>query len=195
MIQGTGLINSKGITLTKTSNITIQNISVRFFFNGISLTTSKNNHIIDACLFNNSYGIYLQSSNYNMISGNNITDNSWAGIWLYNSQNNNITKNRLANSIANNFGGIKLQDFSDKNNIVDNYIAANKRYGIYIENCWSNRIYHNNFADNVYHAYVDPETSQTNKWDNGYPSGGNYWNDRSKVDFYSGLFQNESGSD
>jgi len=194
-IKGTGLINSKGINLNKTSNITIQNISVRFFFNGISLTTSKNNHIIDACLFNNSYGIYLQSSNYNVISGNNITDNSWGGIWLYNSQNNNITKNRLANSIANNFGGIKLQDFSDKNNIVENYIAANRRYGIYIENCWSNHIYHNNFTDNVYHAYVDPQTSQTNKWDNGYPSGGNYWNDRSKVDFFSGPFQNESGSD
>ncbi|MGD8505569.1 MAG: PKD domain-containing protein [Candidatus Bathyarchaeota archaeon] len=32
-------------------------------------------------------------------------------------------------------------------------------------------------------------------WDDGYPSGGNHWDDYAGVDFYSGPFQNETGSD
>ncbi|MHA1949151.1 MAG: hypothetical protein ACW99G_04675 [Candidatus Thorarchaeota archaeon] len=35
-----------------------------------------------------------------------------------------------------------------------------------------NRIYHNNFFDNFYQA---PDLADTNQWDDGYPSGGNYW--------------------
>jgi len=32
-------------------------------------------------------------------------------------------------------------------------------------------------------------------WDNGYPSGGNYWSDYKDADLYSGPYQNETGSD
>jgi hypothetical protein len=32
-------------------------------------------------------------------------------------------------------------------------------------------------------------------WDNGYPSGGNYWSDYTGTDLYSGPYQNETGSD
>jgi hypothetical protein len=32
-------------------------------------------------------------------------------------------------------------------------------------------------------------------WDDGYPSGGNYWSDYRGVDLYSGPYQNETGSD
>jgi nitrous oxidase accessory protein NosD len=34
-----------------------------------------------------------------------------------------------------------------------------------------------------------------NTWDNGYPSGGNYWSDYNGTDFYSGIYQNATGSD
>jgi hypothetical protein len=34
-----------------------------------------------------------------------------------------------------------------------------------------------------------------NKWDNGYPSGGNYWSDYNGTDLYSGPYQNVTGSD
>ena len=194
-ITGKMLNYSSGIVLDRTNRVTIKNLLIGYFRNGIYGNVSSNNHIAETSLLHNDYGINFVSSNFNVIDGNEISQNNWAGIWFQNSQNNNITRNKLANTIANNFGGIRLQDFSDKNNVIDNYITANQRYGIYIENSWSNYIYHNNFVDNLYQAYVDPATSQTNKWDNGYPSGGNYWNDRSRLDFYSGIFQNESGSD
>jgi hypothetical protein len=34
-----------------------------------------------------------------------------------------------------------------------------------------------------------------NFWDDGYPSGGNYWSDYSGVDKFSGPYQNKTGSD
>jgi nitrous oxidase accessory protein NosD len=42
---------------------------------------------------------------------------------------------------------------------------------------------------------VNTSPAQSNTWDNGYPSGGNYWSDYSGVDEYSGPYQNETGSD
>jgi hypothetical protein len=35
----------------------------------------------------------------------------------------------------------------------------------------------------------------TNTWDDGYPSGGNYWSDYNGIDVKSGSYQNETGSD
>jgi len=40
-----------------------------------------------------------------------------------------------------------------------------------------------------------PRAGLINTWDNGYPSGGNYWSDYTDVDNYSGSYQNETGSD
>jgi uncharacterized protein (DUF2141 family) len=37
--------------------------------------------------------------------------------------------------------------------------------------------------------------SEPNTWDDGYPSGGNYWSDYSGTDVYSGPYQNVTGSD
>jgi hypothetical protein len=34
-----------------------------------------------------------------------------------------------------------------------------------------------------------------NVWDDGYPSGGNYWSDYTSTDLYSGPYQNETGRD
>jgi hypothetical protein len=38
-------------------------------------------------------------------------------------------------------------------------------------------------------------TNSVNTWDNGYPSGGNYWSDYNGTDLYSGPGQNITGSD
>jgi parallel beta-helix repeat protein len=118
-LQGSGAWESKGIDLTGRSNVTIKNIRITAFY----------------------YGIYLGSSSYNSISGNNIANNGY-GIWLEYSSNNSI--------------------------------------------------YHNNFVDNAFQVYTE---NSVNVWDDGYPSGGNYWSDYTSVDLYSGPYQNETGSD
>jgi hypothetical protein len=56
-----------------------------------------------------------------------------------------------------------------------------------------NHIYHNSFVSNNNHTFLI--NTSDNRWDNGYPSGGNYWDDYNGTDYYNGPFQNETGSD
>jgi parallel beta-helix repeat protein len=69
---------------------------------------------------------------------------------------------------------------------------VNNDYGV---SCWSNTqnvIYHNNFVNNTHQSFSE---DSSNFWDNGYPSGGNYWSDYNGTDLYSGPYQNGTGSD
>jgi nitrous oxidase accessory protein NosD len=53
-------------------------------------------------------------------------------------------------------------------------------------------MYHNNIIGNT--CQVNSVNSM-NTWDDGYPSGGNYWSDYNGTDLYSGPYQNITGSD
>lgn len=67
------------------------------------------------------------------------------------------------------------------NTICENEIQENY-YGVRTV-AQNNIIYHNNFVNNIYHA----QDEYDNTWDNGYPSGGNFWDD------YIGNDDNEDG--
>jgi parallel beta-helix repeat protein len=54
-----------------------------------------------------------------------------------------------------------------------NHISA----GIMLYSSSNNTIYHNNFVNDALAVYIGAESSIRNNWDNGYPSGGNYWGD------------------
>jgi hypothetical protein len=56
-----------------------------------------------------------------------------------------------------------------------------------------NLIYHNNLIGNE--GQPCASSNYPNAWDNGYPSGGNYWSDQLGKDTYSGPCQNETGTD
>jgi hypothetical protein len=64
--------------------------------------------------------------------------------------------------------------------------------GIELDSSSGNSIFHNNFIGNV--KQVAPDSS-VNTWDDGYPSGGNYWSDYNGTDTYNGPYQNLTGSD
>jgi len=57
-----------------------------------------------------------------------------------------------------------------------------------------NNIYHNTFNGNLWQTYIE-SSSTDNLWDDGYPSGGNFWSDYSGIDAYYGPSQNKIGSD
>jgi len=86
--------------------------------------------------------------------------------------------------------GIYLRD-SSSNNIYRNIITNNED-GVYVYRSSENIFYHNSFIDNTEQVYV-PHSE--NVWDDGYPSGGNYWSDYTGVDQYGGPDQDEVGSD
>jgi hypothetical protein len=58
----------------------------------------------------------------------------------------------------------------------------NNLYGIYLSGSSSNRVHHTNIIDNANQAYDD---RSDNYWDDGYPSGGNYWSDYNGIDLNS----------
>jgi parallel beta-helix repeat protein len=152
--------------------------------------SSSNNSVCANNVTNNKYyGILLEpSSDNNSICANNITNNP-EGILLTSSSYNRIS----ANNITNNTYGIELYDASNNNAISTNNIANGTR-GIYLYDSAGNFICHNNLMGNTAQATSSP-LGYVNTWDNGYPSGGNYWSDYTGVDLYRGPYQNASGSD
>jgi parallel beta-helix repeat protein len=158
------------------------------YFNGVSLLTSSNNCIVGNNLTANNYdGIMLDlCSNYNNISGNYITANKNDGIDVFNSSNNSIDGNKI---VANKLCGVRLSS-SLNNSMVENEIK-NNYCGVSFINSSKNKFYHNNFINNTQQAW----TNSINVWDDGYPSGGNYWSDYAGADYRQGLNQDVNGSD
>jgi parallel beta-helix repeat protein len=205
-----------GFSLSGVRNVTIKNTTITNSWWGIGIWSSSSNSISGNNITNNSAGIFLNfSSNKNRISGNNIAANSFDGIWLGYSSNNTVSRNNVTanhggagcggiwlvfssnsmvsgnNIAANSFDGIILGYYSSKNTISGNNITNNSD-GIYLYSSSDNTFYHNNFINNTQQVSSD---GSPNIWDNGYPSGGNYWSDYTGVDLKSGPYQNLSGSD
>jgi parallel beta-helix repeat protein len=169
------------------------NSNIRF---GIDLGSSDRNNISNNIAMNNYYsGIVLWESGDNTIISNNLQNNGWnpstiwrgGGIDLKFSNNNFIKNNNISN---NNNSGIYINQ-SSSNNITDNKVCNNS-YGIQLSSSNNTKIYHNNIFNNTNQA---SDNTGNNSWDDGYPSGGNYWSDYTGVDLYHGPYQNLTGSD
>jgi nitrous oxidase accessory protein NosD len=104
--------------------------------------------------------------------------------------NNSITNNHIINCGTGINSSIAYFDRLTK--IFENTLE-NNGYGIFLENVTRMSIYPNNFVNNKIQAYTN--FSYNNTWDNGYPSGGNYWSDYNGADVYHGPSQNLTGSD
>ena len=192
--------NDEGITLNMASNY--NNIAGNNVTNnglGISLSNSYYNSILGNSISGtNGSGVRLYVCHNNHISGNNITANNWSGISLVLSLDNNISGNNITN---NKYG---LYVYSGGYHVTSGNNITNNEYGIWIDwttqprtgdhpvtitgnNITSNGygiilyssssiIYHNNFINNTVQANSS-DLYIHNVWDNGYPSGGNYWSD------------------
>lgn len=130
-------------------------------------------------------GIRLDWAANTTITGNKIQNSGENGIRVYESRNNTISKNIIEDNKAN---GIYLQTYSFLNLILLNNITSNAKYGINTgQYSATNLIHHNNFIDNGDQATTNLGETNTWGWDNGFPSGGNYWSD------YDGQDNNEDG--
>jgi parallel beta-helix repeat protein len=187
---------------------------------GIVLSDSTGNIIDSNVITLTNEGIRLEGSSYkNMISNNSISTGQFAIRLRYYPHNNTISNNLIRynhygirfegercnsnvitqNNILNNYyHGIFLSSWGSYphqlNRITYNNILSNGDNGIYMG--WGsqyNYIHHNNIADHNWRNAYDE--SGLNIWDDGYPSGGNYWGDYSGNDFYSGPNQDVPGFD
>jgi parallel beta-helix repeat protein len=184
-ISGNNVANSSyGIWLESSSNNSLSGNNVADSNYGVWLESSScNNSMSENNVTNNSDGIKLDSSSNNSISGNNVT-NDGHGILLASSSSNSIDGNNITANVG---FGIIIDYSCSSNQISGNRIAANSYGGIYIELSSNNTIYHNSFNNNnSLNNQVYSKTSD-NVWDDGYPSGGNYWSD------YNGTDSNQDG--
>lgn len=174
------------LAIVNCTNITIKELNLSKNGQGLLIAYTKSGKVTDNLIANNNHGIQLHSSYNITVSRNRIENNSQSNIFLSDSSTNVISKNNLIKS----------------------------RYGIHFENSSTNQIYHNNFIGNTNHTYdsaldddflryrqldftplAAPLSASLNTWDNGYPSGGNYWDNYNGTDLHIGTSQNETGSD
>jgi parallel beta-helix repeat protein len=143
--------------------------------NNNTLTASENRPIICD-------GIWLSNSYNNLILNNEITRlNLNVGISLYKKSSYNVIKKNIIhnNPTDEDANIIQITQFSNFNLIIENQIKSNKGDGIQMSSgAQGNIIYHNNFINNTLNACG----GRDNIWDNGYPAGGNYWDDYNGID-------------
>ena len=176
------------LALVNCTNMTVQGLTFTGNGHGILLALTNDSRITNNNLTNDFDGIYLDEASNNTVSGNNATANSY-GIQLVESSGNTVGDN----IVTENYDGFDLEE-SSSNIVSGNDAAANNYAGIYLVSSSKNIIYHNSFNGNVVEASVD-SASVGNVWDDGYPSGGNYWSDYNGTDLYGGPYQNLTGSD
>jgi len=187
------IVKNKGwgiVLYNSASNTLITNTCENNGSEGIDFNYSSNNILTNnTCENNGDDGIRFYSSSNNTLTNNTCSYNPWSGIGLWGSSNNNTLTNNTC--VNNHREGISIGS-SFSNTLTNNTCLNNSVYGIYLEGgSGNNRIYHNNIINNGYQAHDDG----INYWDNGYPSGGNYWSDYTGADNYWGDNQNIFGSD
>jgi parallel beta-helix repeat protein len=151
---------------------------------GIWLDSSSDNNTLSGNgITGNGYGAYLESSSGNVLVGNNLTANSFYGIYLWNSSSDTLSGNNVTGSVF----GIWLA--SSSGNVLVGNNVTNSETGISLSSSSGNTFYHNNFINNAQQVESD---GSPNTWDNGYPSGGNYWSDYQTR--YPGAAENDSSA-
>jgi parallel beta-helix repeat protein len=167
----------------------IAGIVITHWDQGILIIDATNVKIYDNIMSLINYnGITLEGTN----AANNLI---YSNIFQENTVAINLTASATSNTIYKNIitlNNIGLSLESSGNNITANIIAENQ-VGIDLSNSNNNIIYHNNFISND--IQVSISTSTGNTWDNGYPSGGNYWGECACVDLCKGPGQTQLGSD
>ncbi len=166
IIEGT----DKGINLNK-NYVEIKNLVVKGFRYGIHLYTD-NNIIHDNTVLNCQYGIYLSTnSETNKVFRNKVNGNNY-GIFI-----DGVDNRIYGNIIKSNNYAIRV--FGDDAKIFANFIEDNQ-YGLYLDQYSGNtHVYHNAFLSNNYQISGDYRLA---KYDDGYPSGGNFWDGYAGVD-------------
>ncbi len=183
--------NYVGMYLSHSENITITGNSIdNNPGQGIILYQSKGNQIIDnEQSESHYYGLLINAgSDNNTVSGNYFENNTGEptygeGIRIIDSESINVTDNVLMY----NDKGIKIQDNSNYNRIINNTIHDNSDYGVLIvaetRESHNNQFSLNSFDNPSAQNALDNGTAT--KWDTGII--GNYWSD------YGGVDANDDG--
>jgi len=180
-----------GILIAFSNGITVQDCSIRN--NSYAQVLMRSNRNVNLSFSDFSGGLYgvLSFSTYGSSSNisffrSAVLNSTYDGIHLmYTTQTSIMYSNVSGHGQAGawleecNWGNISLSKFS--NNII----------GLYLDECMYFKVWWNEFINNTHHAY----DTYANIWDDGYPNGGNYWDNYTGLDEKWGGLQQYPGSD
>jgi parallel beta-helix repeat protein len=148
---------SKGVYLSKVSNVTIKNLGVDSFYYGVYVENCSGAEIVGNNVTNNSEGVELYGSSNNLVSGNALMGNG-KGIASYFCSSNIIAGNSLADNddgvllvkstectvagnglMASNRDGVCFVS-SSGNSLVENNVVGSGQDGVYLDSSLSNGI-------------------------------------------------------
>lgn len=150
-------------------NFTLQNTSADLFVQAPAVRVYGVTGVIvrNVTVRSSVVGVELRSSNFTEVLRCRISGTSSGGVLFREKSYGNVVS---GNSVVNNTVGIWFADLASERN----------------------KIYHNNFENNNQQV---SSFGGANSFDNGYPSGGNYWDNYVSVDLKSGVTQDQNGSD
>lgn len=211
IISNNTLIKSKaGILSSQCIDITLNENRIEDATYGIYFLATNKSVINRNEVSRGDYGIYVSSVSESKITNNSVISAEYSGISLTISSKNNLLDNNTVSSndqngmyisssgdneiynntiYSNNWVGL-LITMSNNNMIRYNNITSNS-IGVEIKESNRNLIYNNNFINNRQQVSAEKK----NKWDNGYPIGGNYWSNYLGEDLMKGPEQDQEGSD
>jgi len=186
-LEGSG--TGYGFRLFNSLNVTIKNTHIRGFENGIERWlgggSSEFNKILNNTITDCEIGIHILYFHRGEIVGNTITRNDY-GLEIYHTDEATIANNTIVYNTVGIWAYGLWYCLVIGNHIVNNVNGYGELPGTSVDS----KVYHNNFVNNTDQALMAGSV-----WDDGYPSGGNYWSDYNGVDLYGGPYQNETGSD
>jgi parallel beta-helix repeat protein len=146
-LQGASATGYTGIFLTGRSNVTIKNIRIENFYDGIWFDSSSHCNITSNSLATNGYdGIYLHSCLGSSVADNAVTGSAMHGIGLDSCFNMSVAGNTVR---AGNGCGIMLYD-SNSISVARNNVTANALgCGVRLYSSSSNSVAANVLAENA----------------------------------------------
>jgi parallel beta-helix repeat protein len=176
------------------NNVVFKNFTVENGDTGIMIDHANNTLVTRNNVIGNTDAIAVYYS-HNCTIDQNTVRNKYRGIFMSNSDNFNVNNNQIypnttwgmyginANSSMNGlirqnivfnqyFDGIGVVD-SRNLVVIENTVGETNFFGALVQGSNDISIYHNNFLNNGLQANATYDSTVT--WDNGYPSGGNYW--------------------
>jgi parallel beta-helix repeat protein len=185
-INGTITVNRSNVVLDGNKHT----IDVKSIFDiGITLNDTTNSTIINFSVVGGQFGISVYGTS-NVVSDNTVSsvnngiyslDEPTGGIAL-SGTSNSIYRNTLQGNLVgiNFFGGLPLLNCSF--NLIVGNTFTDCSTAVLLYDSSNNTFYHNNLINNENDVHDSglgnyPQVISINTWDNGYPSGGNYWSD------------------
>jgi parallel beta-helix repeat protein len=212
-----GVYHDQGVIVNKTVTIIGEEGSDPVFDGGgsgqvfMSLTPGASGTVITGLVITNyGQGIVVNASNcriYNtmmslmsqngiaLMGAGTVNNQIYGNVFQNNQIAVNLTASSAGNSVHDNIVSTNFNvgiDLESGGNIVCTNTISGNHLGIRVT-ASGNTIFHNNIVNNVVQTGI--LGSVVNTWDDGYPSGGNYWSDYTGVDYKSGPGQDMYGSD